>query len=83
MIEIVKVVLYKLKVIVMDEFIFLLIEKEVDYLFRIIKKLKESGVGIIYIFYKMEEIKMIFDEIIILRDGKWILINDVLKILIE
>ena len=64
----------------MDEPTSSLTEKEVDHLFRIIKKLKESGVGIIYISHKMEEIKMISDEITILRDGKWISTNDVSKI---
>ena len=80
MIEIAKAVSYKSKVIVMDEPTSSLTEKEVEHLFRIIKKLKESGVGIIYISHKMEEIKMISDEITILRDGKWISTNDVSKI---
>ena len=80
MIEIAKAVSYKSKVIVMDEPTSSLTEKEVDHLFKIIKKLKESGVGIIYISHKMEEIKMISDEITILRDGKWISTNNVSKI---
>ena len=83
MIEIAKAVSYKSKVIVMDEPTSSLTEKEVDHLFRIIKKLKESGVGIIYISHKMEEIKMISDEITILRDGKWISTNDASKITTE
>ena len=83
MIEIAKAVSYKSKVIVMDEPTSSLTEKEVDHLFKIIKKLKESGVGIIYISHKMEEIKMISDEITILRDGKWISTNDVSKITTE
>ena len=83
MIEIAKAVSYKSKVIVMDEPTSSLTEKEVDHLFKIIKKLKESGVGIIYISHKMEEIKMISDEITILRDGKWISTNDVSKMSTE
>ena len=83
MIEIAKAVSYKSKVIVMDEPTSSLTEKEVDHLFKIIKKLKESGVGIIYISHKMEEIKMISDEITILRDGKWISTNAVSKISTE
>ena len=80
MIEIAKAVSYKSKVIVMDEPTSSLTEKEVDHLFRIINRLKESGVAIVYISHKMEEIKMISDEITILRDGKWISTNDVSKI---
>ena len=80
MIEIAKAVSYKSKVIVMDEPTSSLTEKEVDHLFRIINRLKQSGVAIVYISHKMEEIKMISDEITILRDGKWISTNDVSKI---
>ena len=83
MIEIAKAVSYKSKVIVMDEPTSSLTEKEVEHLFKIIKKLKENGVGIVYISHKMEEIKMISDEITILRDGKWISTNDVSKITTE
>ena len=83
MIEIAKAVSYKSKVIVMDEPTSSLTEKEVDHLFRIINRLKQSGVAIVYISHKMEEIKMISDEITILRDGKWISTNDVSKISTE
>ena len=83
MIEIAKAVSYKSKVIVMDEPTSSLTEKEVEHLFRIIRKLKENGVGIIYISHKMEEIKMISDEITILRDGKWISTNEVANISTE
>ena len=83
MIEIAKAVSYKSKVIVMDEPTSSLTEKEVEHLFRIIRKLKDNGVGIIYISHKMEEIKMISDEITILRDGKWISTNEVANISTE
>lgn len=83
MIEIAKAVSYKSKVIVMDEPTSSLTEKEVEHLFRIIRKLRSNGVGIIYISHKMEEIKEISDEITILRDGKWISTSDVSKITTE
>lgn len=72
MIEIAKAVSYNSKVIVMDEPTSSLTEKEVAHLFRIINKLRDNGVGIVYISHKMEEIKEISDDITILRDGKWI-----------
>lgn len=77
MIEIAKAVSYKSKIIVMDEPTSSLTEKEVAHLFRIIDKLRESGVGIVYISHKMEEIKAISDDITILRDGKWIATDSV------
>lgn len=77
MIEIAKAVSYNSKVIVMDEPTSSLTEKEVAHLFRIINKLRDNGVGIVYISHKMEEIKAISDDITILRDGKWIATDSV------
>lgn len=72
MTEIAKAVSYDSKIIVMDEPTSSLTEIEVNHLFRIIRSLKERGVGIIYISHKMEEIKEIADEVTIMRDGKYI-----------
>ncbi|MGE5676896.1 MAG: galactose/methyl galactoside ABC transporter ATP-binding protein MglA [Pseudomonadota bacterium] len=72
MVEIAKAVSYNSKVIVMDEPTSSLTEKEVNHLFKIIRALKEKGVGIIYISHKMEEILKISDEVTVMRDGKWI-----------
>lgn len=72
MVEIAKAFSYNSKVIVMDEPTSSLTEKEVGHLFKIIKKLKDRGCGVVYISHKMEEIKEICDDITILRDGQWI-----------
>ncbi|WP_027408508.1 galactose/methyl galactoside ABC transporter ATP-binding protein MglA [Anoxybacteroides tepidamans] len=72
MVEIAKAVSYRSKIIVMDEPTSSLTEKEVEHLFRIIRKLKQEGVGIIYISHKMEEILKISDEVTIMRDGRYI-----------
>ena len=75
MVEIAKAVSYNSKIIVMDEPTSSLTEKEVDHLFRIIRTLKETGVGVIYISHKMEEILKISDDVTVMRDGKWISTN--------
>lgn len=72
MVEIAKAVSFNSKIIVMDEPTSSLTEKEVGHLFRIIRSLRDKGVGIIYISHKMEEIKVISDEVTIMRDGKYI-----------
>ncbi|MGL5978789.1 MAG: galactose/methyl galactoside ABC transporter ATP-binding protein MglA [Erysipelotrichaceae bacterium] len=72
MVEIAKAVSYNSKLIVMDEPTSSLTEKEVDHLFTIIRLLRKQGVSIIYISHKMEEIKVISDEVTIMRDGKWV-----------
>jgi methyl-galactoside transport system ATP-binding protein len=72
MVEIAKAVSYDSKIIVMDEPTSSLTEKEVEHLFKIIEKLRNKNVGIIYISHKMEEILKISDEVTIMRDGQWI-----------
>ena len=72
MIEIAKAVSYHSKVIVMDEPTSSLTEKEVEHLFKIIEKLKNKNVAIIYISHKMEEILKISDEVTVMRDGQLI-----------
>ncbi len=72
MLEIAKAVSYNSKVLILDEPTSSLTENEVNHLFRIVKKLQQKNIGIVYISHKMEEIKEICDEITILRDGQWI-----------
>lgn len=72
MVEIAKAVSYNARVIVLDEPTSSLNDKEVEHLFRIIKKLKENGCAIIYISHKMEEILRISDDVTVMRDGRHI-----------
>ena len=72
MAEIAKAVSYNAKIIVLDEPTSSLNDREVEQLFKIIRKLRDSGCGIIYISHKMEEILKISDEVTVMRDGKHI-----------
>ena len=49
-----------------------LVEGEVESLFRIMRELKALGVALVYISHKMDEIKVIADEVTIMRDGQYI-----------
>lgn len=71
-IEIIKAISKNAKVIIMDEPTSSITESEVAVLFQQIRKLKASGIGIIYITHKMDEIFEIGDDASILRDGHMI-----------
>ena len=71
-IEIVKVMSYKSKIVIMDEPTASLTKKEIDVLFDIIHRLKKEGVGIIYISHRFEELAEIADRVSVLRDGRYI-----------
>jgi len=70
MVEIAKALSFNPRIMVFDEPTATLSEREVESLFRRIKKLKESGIGIIYVSHRMQEFKHIGDRITVLRDGK-------------
>lgn len=72
LLEIAKAVSYNSKIIVLDEPTSSLTTKEVEHLFKIINRLRDNGVGIIYISHKMDEILRISDEVTVMRDGKYI-----------
>ncbi len=72
MVEIAKALGIKAEIIVMDEPTSALSESEIQFLFKQIKLLKESGKTIIYISHRMKEIFEIADEVVVLRDGKYI-----------
>jgi ribose transport system ATP-binding protein len=56
----------------MDEPTAALTTNEIDELFRIIRGLRDKGVGIVHISHRLEELKQISDRITVMRDGKYI-----------
>ena len=72
MVEIAKAVSYGARILVLDEPTSSLSDKEIEHLFRILNRLRDQGVAIIYISHKMEEILRISDDVTIMRDGQWI-----------
>lgn len=72
MIEIIKALSYNAQIIIMDEPSSALTLKEVNDLYKIIRKLKSEGKSIIYISHKFDEIFEIADTYTVLRDGRYI-----------
>lgn len=72
MVEIAKALSLDARILVLDEPTSALTDREVEELFRVIRKLKASGKCLIYISHKMEELPKIADRISVLRDGKTI-----------
>ncbi|AKG73530.1 sugar ABC transporter ATP-binding protein [Salinicoccus halodurans] len=76
MIEIAKALMMDTKVLIMDEPTAALTDTEIEVLFDIIDDLRKSGVSIVYISHRMEEISRISDEITVLRDGRSVLYKE-------
>jgi ribose transport system ATP-binding protein len=72
MVEIAKALSYNAQVLIMDEPTAALTESEIEDLFRIIRQLRDKGVGIVHISHRLEELKQISDRITVMRDGQYV-----------
>ncbi|MER0237417.1 sugar ABC transporter ATP-binding protein [Fulvimarina sp. MAC8] len=68
-VEIAKSLAQDANILILDEPTSALSSSEVEILFRVIDDLRESGVGIVYISHRLEELIRIGDYITVLRDG--------------
>lgn len=67
------------KILVLDEPTSILSRKEIDILFKQIEILKQYGIAIIYITHRLEEIFQVADRYTVLRDGKNVGTDNVVK----
>lgn len=72
MIEIARAVHSNAKILVMDEPTTALSTRETSHLFKLIHKLREEGLAIIYISHRMSEIYELSDKCSVLRDGCYV-----------
>ena len=72
MVEIAKALSMDARILIMDEPTSALTAREIEDLFRIIRDLRASGHGIVYISHRLEELQHIVDRVTIMRDGQYI-----------
>jgi rhamnose transport system ATP-binding protein len=65
------------RIVIMDEPTASLTQQEVQLLFAVVKDLRASGVGVIYISHRLEEIFQLADRVTVLRDGESVGTNQV------
>ncbi|MBI3024387.1 MAG: sugar ABC transporter ATP-binding protein [Candidatus Tectomicrobia bacterium] len=70
MVEIAKAIRARCRIMVMDEPTSSLDQEEVKALFTVVRRLREQGVGIIYISHRLEEVGAIGDRVTIFRDSR-------------
>ena len=58
------------RIVIMDEPTASLTQQEQELLFSIVRELRKSGVGVIYISHRLEEIFALADRVTVLRDGE-------------
>lgn len=72
LVEIAKALNRKTRILIMDEPSAVLGEKDLDNLFRVVRTLQASGIGIIYISHRLKEIFELADEVTVLKDGRYV-----------
>jgi ribose transport system ATP-binding protein len=70
MVEIARVLNHDVRIIAMDEPSATLTGRELGSLFRLIRRLQQHDVGVIYISHRLDEIDDIGDRVTVLRDGR-------------
>ncbi|GAQ25020.1 sugar ABC transporter ATP-binding protein [Tepidanaerobacter syntrophicus] len=68
-VEICRAMMMNASIIIMDEPTTSLTEPEIERVFKMMRTLKERGVGIIFISHKLNEVMEICERYIVLRDG--------------
>lgn len=71
-VEIARAIAEKSKVLILDEPTAALTKTESERLFALIDSMRESGMGLIYISHRMEEVWQIADRVSVFRDGQHI-----------
>jgi ribose transport system ATP-binding protein len=71
LVEIAKALSRQARLLIMDEPTATLTPTETKRLFELIARLRASGVTIVYISHKLDEVEHITDEIIVMRDGRY------------
>jgi L-arabinose transport system ATP-binding protein len=69
LVEILRALVSNVRIIAFDEPTSSLSDTEVDTLFRLIRRLRDEGIAIIYVSHRMREIFRLADRVSVLRDG--------------
>jgi rhamnose transport system ATP-binding protein len=72
MVEIARAISIDAQILIMDEPTSSLTLNEVDDLFRLVRRLKESGTAIVFISHRLEELFQLADRVTVLRDGSYV-----------
>jgi ribose transport system ATP-binding protein len=72
LVEIAKAVARRARLLIMDEPTATLTPGETERLFKLIAQLRADGVTIVYISHKLDEVERVTDEVIVMRDGRFV-----------
>lgn len=69
-VEIAKALSYDSKILIMDEPTASLTSQEISQLFDLVRKMRDRGMGIVFISHRMDEVEQIADRVTVMKDGQ-------------
>jgi len=72
LVAIARALTFDAKLLIMDEPTSALSKSEVEQLFAIMRNLRDSGISILFVSHKLDELMAISDRFTVLRDGKYL-----------
>ena len=73
LIEIAKALSVKARVLILDEPTASLSAHEVERLFTIVRRTRDSGVAVLFVSHRLDEVFQLCDRATVFRDGRWVI----------
>ncbi|MBR4663020.1 MAG: sugar ABC transporter ATP-binding protein [Lentisphaeria bacterium] len=83
LVEIARALNCECRLLIMDEPTTVLNPPEAENLFRIMRSMRDQGIGLIYVSHKLREVKQVCDQVLILRDGQFVSRTMISKITVK
>ena len=80
MVAIARAVQLDARVVIMDEPTSSLEAREVETLFRVIRRLRDDGIAIVYVSHRLDELYEICDRVTIMRDGETVHVDEMANV---
>ena len=80
MVAIARAVQIDARVVIMDEPTSSLETREVETLFRVIRRLRDQGIAIVYVSHRLDELYEICDRVTIMRDGETVHVDEMARV---
>jgi ABC-type sugar transport system ATPase subunit len=77
MVEIARAMVHNVKLLVLDEPTAVIAGREVALLFDLLRRLRESGVSVLFISHRLDEVFAICDRVTVLKDGRLVGTRDI------
>ncbi len=73
LVEVAAALVHDARVLIFDETTASLTPKEVDELFRLMRRMRDEGRTVVFVTHRLEELFSIADRVVVLRDGRLVL----------